>query len=179
MAYKRAPLWTGQYLRPGDAGLPAYAPYGYQVAGLSAYSMRSAVAAFKRAHGLGTCTDGNPNTGIFNPFSSECWATVYSSAFGSGAPPAPTGVLSVGPTAPSNAQLTAAIGTDTSGGFTPSQAVIDPAAVAAANVAAINAAQAAGTYNPNASNVPSFSMPWWGWAGLGIGAILIVKSVRR
>jgi hypothetical protein len=147
MAYESAPLWTGEYLHPGDAGLPAYAPYGYQWIGKRGMKFTPPVV-----RGMGTCSDGDPTTGIFNPLDPECWATWYAGTFGSGAAPVPSvsNVAVSAPVAPTDQQLVA-------GGFTPDQTIpassVDTSGLTAQIAAAINS----GAYNPSVSNAGSLT----------------------
>lgn len=121
----------------------------------------------------------------FNPFNSECWATAYTQLFGSGQAPAPTGVLTTGPKAPTNEQLA------NPGSFT--STFIDPAEIAANSNQFIQGAIDSGSYDPSTINEPfsdvrfpsfspslNFNIPSWAWiAGAVVIGLVVVSVVKK
>jgi hypothetical protein len=173
MPYEVAPNWKGEYLPHGAAGMPASHPYQF------VYARPRYLGRGKGFSGLGqtACNIAStPACSWTDSFymSSACQAALDNCTYGSGAALPlvnPPGAGSI-----STADLIAQNANPTGSNVAPDAAA---ALIAAQNALAVSAACPAGyVAQSNGTCAPpaGFSMPWWGWALIVGGGVLLVTK---
>ena len=189
-----APNWKGEYLPHGAAGMPANHPNVFS------FAPRLTRRGFS---GLGQTLASNvdPCSGWGGIFNSECWTELFAEGTGQSTP-----TLAAGPQVPASAAappvpvLTSGPGVGTpipNAGASASDYGSVASSVANATVNALNQAIQAGTPCPNLTSTAGvccaagqvldangncstpFLMPWWAWAALAVGGVVILaKGVK-